>query len=241
MNRDQNSKKEVPGLLLVMSDIPRDLDQEFNQWYHEEHLEERLATPGFLSARRYRAVGSQPNYMVVYKCETIYALASSQYRKVLDNPTERTKHILPRMQNVIRAACRETWSSGDAVGGSAIIVQCKAVEGKERNARRFIKEILAERLRKSAGMVSMSLWESDAEVTEASNSETARRSSPDYYADWVLLVESYDPARLSLALQREALQCDSQRDGLLIGSLTRYELKCLYHAPGRKDDGAPGT
>ena len=234
MNRDQKSKKEVPGLLLVMSDIPREMDQEYNQWYHEEHLEERLAIPGILSARRYRAVGSQPNYMVMYKCETIYALASSHYRQVLDNPTERTRYILPRMQNMIRAACRETWSTGDAVGGSAIIVQCKAVEGKEKNARRFIKEVLAERLRKSASMVSMALWESDAEVTQASNSETARQGSPYHYADWVLLVESYDPARLSLAMQSEALQCDSQRDGLLIGSLTRYELMCLYQAPQGK-------
>lgn len=233
MNRDKDSKKEVPGLLLVIGDIPAELDQEFNQWYHEEHLAERLAVPGILSARRYRAVGSQPNYMVVYKCETIYALASAPYRKVLDNPTERTRHILPRMQNVIRAACRETWTSGDAVGGSAIIVQCKAVEGRENDARRFIKEVLAERLKKSGGMVSMSLWESDAEVTEASNSETTRRISPDHYADWVLLVESYDPMSLSLALHGEALRCDSQRDGLLIGSLMRYELMCLYHAPGR--------
>ena len=235
MNSDKKSSKEVPGLLVVMSDIPADLDQEFNQWYHEEHLAERLALPGFLCARRYRSVGSQPNYMVVYKCETIYALASPQYRKVLDNPTDRTRHILPRMKNVIRAACRETWTSSDAVGGSAIIVQCKAVEGREKDARRFIKEIFAERLKKSGCMVSMSLWESDAEVTDASNSETTKRASPDHYADWVLLVESYDPVRLSLALHGEALQCDSQRDGLLIGSLMRYELMCLYHAPGAKE------
>src|SRR5689334_10222257 len=81
MDLDEDRDKEVPGLLLVMSDIPGDLDQMYNQWYHEEHLAERLALPGFLSARRYRAVGSQPNYMVVYKCDTIYALASPQYRK----------------------------------------------------------------------------------------------------------------------------------------------------------------
>src|SRR5690606_11739831 len=99
MNSDKESNKETPGLLLVMSDIPKDLDEEYNRWYHEEHLAERLALPGFLSARRYRAMGSQPNYMVVYKCENIYALVSPQYREVLDNPTASTRHILPRMQN----------------------------------------------------------------------------------------------------------------------------------------------
>lgn len=231
MNSSKESNKESPGLLLVMSDIPKEMDQEYNRWYHEEHLEERLSMPGFQSARRYRAVGSQPNYMVVYKCEDIYALVSPEYRKVLDNPTPSTRNILPRMQNVIRTACRETWSSSDAVGGSAVVVQCKAVEGRQDDARRFIKETFSERLQSTGCMVSMSLWESDAEVTDASNSDTTRRASPDHYADWVILVESYDQVRLSLALHAEALRCDSQRDGLLIGSLTRYELMCLYHSP----------
>ena len=66
----------MPGLLLVMNDIPADLDEEFNLWYHEEHIAERLALPNLMSARRYRAVGSQPAYMVIYKCETIRALTS---------------------------------------------------------------------------------------------------------------------------------------------------------------------
>ena len=226
-----HNAKNVPGLLLVMNDIPPELEVDFNRWYHDEHLAERLALPGFVSARRYRAVGGQPAYMVVYKCETIEALTSSAYRQVLDNPTERTGKILPRLQNVIRAACRETWSSGDDIGGSAIIVQCKAKEGREDKARDFIKNGLATRLRESGCMMSMSLWESDAKVTAASSSDTARRASPDHYADWVLLIESYDLSCLALVLHNETLACDGERDGLLIGSLTRYELMCMRNAP----------
>jgi len=102
----------MPGLLLVMNDIPADLDEEFNLWYHEEHIAERLALPNLMSARRYRAVGSQPAYMVIYKCETIRALTSPSYRTVLDNPTERTRNILPQMQNVIRATISQTPDHG---------------------------------------------------------------------------------------------------------------------------------
>lgn len=230
LKEPRENHEHAPGLLLVMNDVPPDLDEELNRWYQEEHLAERLAVPGFRSARRYRAVGSQPAYMVLYTCDSIDVLTSPAYRKVLDNPTECTRRILPRMQNVIRAACLATWSSGNAVGGTAIIVQCKAIEGREEDARRFIRHTFAERLKKSGCMVSISLLESDAEVTAASNSETARRTRPDHYADWVLLVESFDLVRLSLALHGEVLRCDSQRDGLLIGSLNRYELMCLYGA-----------
>lgn len=235
MKRQPENSKDVPGLLLVMNDIPADLEDDFNHWYHEEHLSERLALPGFISARRYRAVGGQPAYMVVYKCDTIGTLTSPSYRYVLDNPTDLTRKILPKLQNVVRAACRETWSSGDAIGGSAIIVQCKAKEGRESEARDFIKNSFAPRLKQSGCMVSMSLWESDAGATAASNSDTARRTSPDHYADWVLLIESYDLARIALELHSAVLACDGGRDGLLIGSLTRYELMCVYSAARSRD------
>jgi len=40
------------GLLLFMTDIDPALEGEFNRWYEEEHLDERMAIPGFITARR---------------------------------------------------------------------------------------------------------------------------------------------------------------------------------------------
>ena len=37
------------GLLLVMMDIDPEYEGEFNRWYNEEHVPERLSVPGFLS------------------------------------------------------------------------------------------------------------------------------------------------------------------------------------------------
>jgi len=221
-----------PGLLLLMHDIPREIDEDFNKWYTEEHFSERLAVPGMRSVRRYRAIGSQPAYMIVYRSDSIDDFVSPAYRAVLDKPTSRSQRILTRFQNVVRAVGRETWrNSESSVGGSMIVVQCKAVEGKEDLARKYIKEQLAQNLVDSGCMVSMSLCESDADITSASNSDIVRRAMPDHYVDWVLLVEGYDPAKLALALHREVLQCDSQRNALLMGSLTRYELMCALTAP----------
>jgi hypothetical protein len=36
------------GLLLVMADIDPAIEHDFNQWYEQEHLAERMAIPGFL-------------------------------------------------------------------------------------------------------------------------------------------------------------------------------------------------
>ena len=43
-----------PGLLAVWNDIAAEDEAEFNAWYVEEHVPERLGVPGILSARRYR-------------------------------------------------------------------------------------------------------------------------------------------------------------------------------------------
>ena len=40
------------GLLLTLTEPPPAMEEEFNAWYDEEHLAERLAIPGFRSATR---------------------------------------------------------------------------------------------------------------------------------------------------------------------------------------------
>jgi len=40
------------GLLLVMADIDPANEEDFNRWYEEEHLDERMGIPGFLNAPR---------------------------------------------------------------------------------------------------------------------------------------------------------------------------------------------
>jgi hypothetical protein len=48
--------KKGRGLLMVYVDVPAPLEDEFNRWYNEEHIPERLAIPGVLNAARYVAV-----------------------------------------------------------------------------------------------------------------------------------------------------------------------------------------
>ena len=58
------------GLLLFMTDIDPAHEDEFNRWYEEEHLGERMAILGFLSARRFQAVQGAPKYLAIYDLES---------------------------------------------------------------------------------------------------------------------------------------------------------------------------
>jgi hypothetical protein len=70
------------GLLLVMTDIPADIEQEFNRWYDEEHMRDLLAFPGVLSARRYRIVEGQPKYLAMYDLEDPGVVEKPEYQNV---------------------------------------------------------------------------------------------------------------------------------------------------------------
>ena len=88
--------KKGTGLLMVWADVPADKEQEFNRWYDEEHLPERMAIPGFLSGARYEAVKGGPKYLACYELESVAVLESPAYKKVQANPTPWTKRIRPQ-------------------------------------------------------------------------------------------------------------------------------------------------
>src|SRR5438270_13566018 len=89
------TKKKGTGLLMVWCEVPADKEQEFNRWYNEEHLAERLAIPGFLSAARYEAVKGTPKHLAYYELESPAVLESAAYKRVSEKPTEWTQRIGP--------------------------------------------------------------------------------------------------------------------------------------------------
>ena len=88
--------KRGSGLLMVWCDVPADKEAEFNRWYNEEHIAERLSIPGFLSAARYEAVKGGPKHLAVYELENAAVMQSEAYKKVSSNPTPWTKKTGPQ-------------------------------------------------------------------------------------------------------------------------------------------------
>jgi hypothetical protein len=68
-------------------DIDSSVDEdEFNRWYFDEHIAERLACPGFISARRFVAVHGQPRYLALYEIDGPDALATPEYQGLARSP-----------------------------------------------------------------------------------------------------------------------------------------------------------
>src|ERR1044072_5686196 len=71
------------GLLLMMTDIDPANEEDFNRWYEEEHLAERMAIPGFINARRFTALEGGPKYLALYDLESPEVLPSPPYRPIV--------------------------------------------------------------------------------------------------------------------------------------------------------------
>ena len=89
--------KKGTGLLMVWADVPADKEAEFNRWYNEEHLKERLSVPGFLGAARYEAVKGSPKHLACYELDNVAVLESAAYQRVVDNPTPWTQRCSPNV------------------------------------------------------------------------------------------------------------------------------------------------
>jgi hypothetical protein len=94
------------GLLLVMIDIDPQYEDEFNQWYTEEHFPERQQCPGFLSARRFVSVEGEPKYLAIYDLEDPAVLQTEAYRRI-QPPSEWTKKLSPHFSTMVRNVYRE--------------------------------------------------------------------------------------------------------------------------------------
>ncbi|HSA88622.1 MAG TPA: hypothetical protein VLF42_01870 [Burkholderiales bacterium] len=86
------------------------MDEEFNAWYDTEHLPERLAIPGFRSARRWLRGGI---YLATYELDSPEVLQSKPYLDRFRNQTPWSRRCLGRCLTFKRWACTQI-EPGDA-------------------------------------------------------------------------------------------------------------------------------
>lgn len=103
------------GLLLTMTEPPPAMEEEFNAWYDNEHLPERLSITGFRSARRWVAelAPGEGKYLATYELDSEAVLSSAEYLARFEGATPWTRRCLGRAVVFRRWACEQT-QPGDA-------------------------------------------------------------------------------------------------------------------------------
>lgn len=96
------------GLLMAMMEPRPELEEDFNRWYNEQHIPERMSVPGFLSARRFRAIEGSPRYLALYDLASPDVLQTPEYLHWLEQgESSWTKRTLARLLELRRNVYEE--------------------------------------------------------------------------------------------------------------------------------------
>lgn len=104
------------GLLLVVSRPPAGREEEFHQWYEEEHIPPRTRLAGWLTARRYVAEDDPAVFLALYDLADLAVLRDPQYVALRSSRSAREEEIMQASELVDRRVYRLLASVGDGWG-----------------------------------------------------------------------------------------------------------------------------
>ena len=219
---------QEPGILAVWNDCDRTREAEYESWYRNEHLPERVGVPGFRFGRRYEAIGgASPRFFTYYELDAPGILVSAPYLERSNNPTPWTRKVMGEQifRNINRTACRQAWRIGALRGAYVLAMRwtdaksvAAAVQGMQQPAAALIE---------NGAAVRAELWQAVADGTGTRSVEQSLRSGDDKSIAGALLIEATrdrDLAEASQALAALAGQGAEIGAYRLLCELTRADM-----------------
>ena len=193
--------------MAVWGDVEPRAEPEFNEWYHRQHVPERVGMPGWRAGRRYRRVDrGRHRYLALYEVDSLACFDDPAYRHALDHPTEWTTRMMPSFRNFVRATCRVRLVVGEVAGGFLASVRFDPPEPKREAVLRWIGGEALHDLRERPGITRVQLWEADSGRSLAATAEQTMRTGPDGRAAFAAIIEGTDRAAVEAALAESGVE-----------------------------------
>ena len=103
-------------ILVVMMEVDEGHDEEFNRWYNDEHLPERLEIPGYVSARRFKLQEGEGvlQYLCIWELEDASPLDSDLYHAQRDRPSKLREAAAPHIRQRARGLYQQIFPDSGA-------------------------------------------------------------------------------------------------------------------------------
>ena len=122
----------MSGLLAIWNNANKNFLNEYEEWYKNEHLYERLSVPDINIARRFVSLKSNYNYFTSYEATTPKTFFSNEYINKLNNPTKKTKFVMEFVfKDMSRTVFERKVINGSIRGAFCLIIAIKDKLKKE--------------------------------------------------------------------------------------------------------------
>ncbi len=184
------------AVLAIWTDVDAADDALFEHWHSREHMQERLACPGWLRGARFKGVTQPQRYLLFYDAVGTSAFESDAYYERLRNPTPMSRTIFPKFRDTWRTVCTVEQRWGDGIGVAVLTLRLPLA-----NTAPFDKLASLETVR-------VDLLNGQARVGQAQTTEKELRGSADRQIERALVaffwsVEAAEAARIRHAPEGE--------------------------------------
>lgn len=207
--------------LCIWTNIDPAFEADFNRWYDREHMQERVAIPGFRFARRFKALHDTARpYLALYCTQDAGVFTSEPYTRAFTHQTEWSLRNFSRMRHTQRRVGTLDVEAGEGQGG--MLAAFVLPETTVQQARPRLDAQLAE-IAQADAVVRATL---QVTVPALSVSLTAADALPPP-ADAVVLIEGTDPDAVRTAAEALAVA-----HGVPAAEVTRFAMLWRLGASG---------
>ena len=178
------------GILAIWHDVDAAVGGDYERWYFQEHLPERVGVPGFVAGRRYEAVEGAPRFLTYYEGKGPDTFVSNPYLERLNDPTPWSTSVLRHFRDTNRTICRRTWKAGEIRGAWGVVRRVNRSGAEEDEAARGQFAALEERGREWAEdwrVLRVEIWRREVLAFPGPTAEANLRAAPDRFIEGAVL------------------------------------------------------
>lgn len=192
-----------PGLLMVWTDIPTEVEIEFNEWYNREHMPDRInKVPGFTRARRFIAIQGAPRYLALYETRGAEIFRSEPYLVINKSPDPTSRRFIPLFRNTIKGICDTVARSGQGEGAMLALLPVSVAADTEDEFTAWMRDAMLPDVVRSTGVVAATYARRNREIQEIAAASYTRAGDRHVYG--LIAVECANESGLAAASRRLA-------------------------------------
>jgi hypothetical protein len=187
------------GMLIVFAEVKAAHERDLDEWYNREHIDERIALPGFRRARRYVAVKGEPKYLATYECARVGDLADPRYLERLAELTPWSRRVTGRFTRFHRLTARIRVDATHGIGGAVASLRFAPDPAQRRALASWLKDAAFPAAIKRQGMLGAFAAENDGKIATAPSRARGAAVPPVGPAEWAVMLEGGDASAVEKA------------------------------------------